>query len=294
MSNWKRYAIQLNRIEAKYLPLILKALKKQYSSFTSDLQNHGIDYARSHLNTTAVNDDLLPVINDLYQKVGLWGAQYTFGELRDAQKRGAKGGGFGRNAMWVRNVLDFLKLHALEFVQAISNTTKNDILKFLQFGIDNGYSISEIVQLMTTKGIAEARARLITRTEVVRAVNVGHQEGAKSFPYEVNKKWQAANDHRTRHSHRYIDNHVVDENGTFKVPVYKGDKPTGDFDEMLAPGDPKASAANTVNCRCRVIYEAKLDANGQMIPKRNPATVIPLRRQTTEISPDLEQIRAIL
>jgi uncharacterized protein with gpF-like domain len=148
-----------------------------------------------------------------------------------------------------------------------------------------------IVKNLQSTGLIEARANVIARTEIVRAANVGHSVAAKSFPYEVNKKWSAAKDHRVRHSHVFINGHMVDENDYFEVPVYKGDKKIG-TEPMLYPGDANASAGNTINCRCRVLYEAKRDTAGNLI-MRNPAQapVIPMRRVP---SYDPAQIAAIL
>lgn len=293
MKRWRQYARFLFKFEQAYQPKILKALKKQYSSFTSDLKAHGLEHARNNLNLQTFNEDMLVIVRDIYRRVGLWGAKLQYQELQQAAKEKQKAAGFGRNEEWIRQVLDYLQLFALEFVQNISDTTRRDILKVLERGAAENLTINEIVRELTMTGLPETRSRTIARTEIVRAANVGHQMGARSFPYEVNKKWIAAGDHRTRHSHRFINNHVVDETGLFKVPVYKGDTPTGQFDEMNAPGDPDASAANTVNCRCRVIYEPKTDAKGNLILRREQAPVIPIRRTSTNITPEAERIRAI-
>jgi uncharacterized protein with gpF-like domain len=154
---------------------------------------------------------------------------------------------------------------------------RQDIINILQRGTDQGLGIDQIVAELRGIGLITNRARVIARTEVIRAANVGHSIAAASLPYEVNKKWSAARDARTRHSHVYINGHQVDENDTFKVPIYKGDINTGRFDEMQFPGDPNASASNTINCRCRVLYEAKRDENGNIVMRNpNQARVIPM------------------
>jgi hypothetical protein len=276
---WRQYARLLLKIEQKYHPKILKAIRAYYKQVIDDIEADGIHAAKNRMNQHAMNEALLPVINDLYKKVGVWGAKLQFQELQQKAKAKQKAGGFGRNAEWITQVIAYLGRHALAFLQDITDTTRNDILKILQRGIDESLSISEIVREMRTTGLTDTRARTITRTEVVRAANVGHRIGARSFPFEVNKKWIAAIDHRTRHSHRLISGHVVDEEGYFEVAVYKGDKPTGAIDYMNAPGDPEASAANTINCRCRVIFEPKEDAQGNLIRREaNQAPVIPMRR----------------
>lgn len=281
MENWKSYARQLHTIERAYLPKILKALKSTYSSFTDDLKQHGISHARSRLNAATLTDDILPIIDTIYRKIGLWGAKKAYDELK--QSAGSKG--FGRNEKWIAEVLQYLKLHGLDFARSISSTTRDDILKILDRGVEQNLSIADIVTELRTTGIVRARAETIARTEIFRAANVGHVIGAKSFPYEVNKKWIAAGDHRTRHSHRKVNGHVVDEFGAFIVPIYRdkdGTKLVG-HDKMMFPHDPNASAANTINCRCRVIHEPKRDADGQLILRRHtPATILPLAQSISQ------------
>jgi hypothetical protein len=292
MTTWIQYARQLYKIEQKYYPKILKALNAYIKQFNQDLKRDGLAAAHSNLSLQSFNTELQPIVQDLYKRVGLWGAKTAYSELKELATEGAKAGGFGRNEQWIADVIKYLAAHALRLIQKITNTTREDILRILQNGIDNNLTIDQVIQELSGAGIVETRARTIARTEIVRAANVGHQVGARSFPYEVNKKWKGAGDHRERHSHRLLNDYVIGEDDLFKVPVYKGDKPTGEFDEMNAPGDPTASAANTINCRCRVTYIPKRDEKGRLIMReQNQAVVIPMR--SVPQTP-IEQIAAAL
>jgi uncharacterized protein with gpF-like domain len=218
------------------------------------------------------------------------GAKMTAEELKTAVKE-QKAAGFGRNEQWIAAVINYLKIHMLGFVQDITNTMRDDILKVLQKGIDENLTIPEIVANLRKTNLIEARATVIARTEIIRAANVGHSIAARSTPFEVNKKWNAANDSRTRHSHVFINQHMVDENDYFNVPIYEGDKKIG-TEQMLYPGDPNASAGNTINCRCRVTYLPKRDSAGNLVRRNtSQAPVVPMR-QVPRYSP--EQIAAIL
>jgi hypothetical protein len=292
MTTWIQYARQLYKIEQKYYPKILKALQAYINQFKQDLRIDGIAAAHSNLSIQPFNETLQPLIQDLYKKVGLWGAKTAYSELKELATEGAKAGGFGRNDQWVADVIKYLASHALRMVQRITETQRQDLLDILQQGIDDNLTIDQIINKINEAGIIETRARTIARTEIVRAANVGHQVGAKTFPYEVNKKWKGAGDHRERHSHRLLNDNVVNEDDLFKVPIYKGDKPTGEYDEMAAPGDPNASAANTINCRCRVTYIPKRDAKGKLIMReQHQAIVVPMR--SVPQTP-IEQIAAAL
>ena len=283
MISEKKYRIKFLAIESLYQKRFEKAIRFVYSSFLTDLKKHGLQVARSNLSNLLMDERIGNILSSLYNQAGLEGARWTYNELRVSAKEGMKAAFFGRNARWVQAVSNYLKINLFEFIAKITDTTKDDLLRLIQKGISEGWGIDKMVDEIESSEIPRARARVIARTEVVRAANVGHQIGAQSFPYEVNKKWSAAKDHRTRHSHRQVNNHVTDEDGTFRVPVYKGDKPTGQVDMMLAPGDPKAHPSNTINCRCRIIHEAKRDGKGQLIRRSTTSATVILLRTTSPV-----------
>jgi uncharacterized protein with gpF-like domain len=288
-NNWKIFAARTHRLELQYRPKLIRIIKEYRKDFINDLQAHGQHAAVANLQKQQ-SPHLTQLIQTIYKSAGLTGAKITADEIKTAIKQ--KAAGFGRNEGWIRDVINYLKMHLLSLVQNITETMRQDILNILQKGVDEHLSINDIVKNLQSQGLIEARANVIARTEIVRAANVGHSVAAKSFPYEVNKKWSAASDHRTRHSHVYINNHMVDENDFFKVPDYKGDKPLGTFSQMLYPGDAEATAAQTINCRCRVIYEPKRDTAGNLILRNtSQAPVIPMRLVP---SYDPAQIAAIL
>lgn len=288
-NRWTVFAQKTTSLEKSFIPKLIRIIKQFRSDFAADLKAHGQHTAISNLQRKPIPEKLTPLIQAIYKSAGLMGAKMTAEEINEAVKQ--KAAGFGRNEQWIREVVRYLQLHMLGFVQDITDTMRDDIIKILQRGIDEQLSIYEIVKNLQAANMIEARAKVIARTEIVRAANVGHSVAAKSFPYEVNKKWSAAKDHRTRESHKIINGHTVDENDFFKVPVYQGKKQIG-FDEMLYPGDPNAHASNTVNCRCRVLYEPKTDAEGNLIMRQtNQAPVVPMRRPRTY---EPAQIAAIL
>ncbi len=276
MTSPRLYNAKIKAYEVRYAASFEKASLLIYRKFISDLKKHGLQTAQTNLRDQLINEKLATILQDVYAKLGLEGARFTFNQLNDAKGlQLVKAGGFGRNEQWIANVLQYLRLNIFDFAARITETIKSDILKVISQAVEEGWGIEKIVQYLETSTLPRVRARLIARTEVNRASNVGHSEGAKSFPYEVNKKWSAASDHRTRHSHRKVNGHIVDEDGTFKVAVYKGDKPTGQFDQMQRPGDSDAHPSNTINCRCRITHVPKRDAKGNLVRReRGIAPVI--------------------
>lgn len=98
------------------------------------------------------------------------------------------------------------------------------------------------------------RAEVIGRTEALRSVHQGTIEmyrqafeaGAMGEA-EVKHKWVAANDKRTRDSHRHL-------NGVVRLT---GETFPGADGPLKYPGDPDAPASETVQCRC--VLSTRLD-----------------------------------
>jgi uncharacterized protein with gpF-like domain len=278
-NHWNIFAKKTFTLEKKYSKYLSVAITRYRNSFITNLKENGKETATQRLHLTHLNPELTKILTAIYKEGGLLGARMSFGEFKANQKAA----NFGRNATWIQEVANFLRLHLLKFVSRITETMRNDIIKVLEKATEEGWSIDRTVQELRRKDVVQARARTIARTEIVRAANVGHQVGAKSLPYEMNKKWISAKDHRTRHSHREVNNHVTDEEGTFKVGIYEGDKLVG-YEEMKYPGDANAHPSNTINCRCRIIFEAKRDSHGKLIPRSsNTATIIPMQEQYTTL-----------
>jgi len=97
--------------------------------------------------------------------------------------------------------------------------------------------------------VTEPRARVIARTEshgarnTVNAATVRRVASAFAQPDAFKRRWQAANDDRTRESHRRADGQTVGMNEPFRVG-----RASLDF-----PGDPSGPAEETVNCRCTML-----------------------------------------
>ena len=102
------------------------------------------------------------------------------------------------------------------------------------------------------------RSETIARTEALRAANGGADlawrqiVGDGRIPAEaVTRTWYHSHDSKVRDSHRLIP--VMNPEGV------KLDEPfQSPLGPILFPGDPAAPAANTINCRCTVLF--KVDA----------------------------------
>lgn len=105
-------------------------------------------------------------------------------------------------------------------------------------------------------GVTEPRARVIARTEshgarnTVNVASVRRAASAFGSAGAFSRRWQAANDERTRETHRDADGQTVALNEPFTVG-----RASLDF-----PGDPSGPPEETINCRCTTITIIDVDA----------------------------------
>lgn len=130
-------------------------------------------------------------------------------------------------------------------------------------GLDAGEPIPAIAErVREAANVTTPRARVIARTEshgarnAVNAQTTRRVDAAFGVSGAIRRRWQAANDERTRESHRDADGQEVALNEPFRVG-----RASLDF-----PGDPSGPPDEVINCRCTsitVINTDMLDA-GQL------------------------------
>lgn len=279
MNNQQYSAKHIRRMklfERQHLKAIFNALRTQIKPVIAKLRRDGIEAAMNSLDIIHINSHLAPPIRDIYKDVGLYFANKTIHDLNKSKKE--QKAGFGFNEEFLRAILNYFAQYLLnKAVLPISETMRQLILKVLTDGMTNGWGAEKIADLLESPEFTLVRARLIVRTESNKAMNYGQLLGESKSEWESTKTWIAANDHRTRHSHRFIDDTTVDFKERFHVPIYKSvggirGKQKGieiqvGYDFMTGPGDVHASAGNVCNCRCTLSFAAKRDENGRLVRK---------------------------
>lgn len=102
------------------------------------------------------------------------------------------------------------------------------------------------------------RSETISRTEQLRAVSVGQRQSmlqardAGKLSPRLRRFWVFTHDSRVRHWHSTIP--MLNSDGVTIDEQYLTEPP-GRVEYVTMPRDPDASAANTVQCRCRERYE---------------------------------------
>jgi hypothetical protein len=124
-------------------------------------------------------------------------------------------------------------------------------------GLAAGEDIPTIAQrVRAAAGVTEPRARVIARTEshgarnTVNAASVRRVSAAFGAPHAFSRRWQAAEDARTRPTHVDADGQTVGLNEPFTVGGASLD----------FPGDPAGPPGEVINCRCTTITIIDVDA----------------------------------
>lgn len=245
---------------------VLAVLKGQVSKVADTLQERGIESARTEADQIISIEGLGQVIRSLYVFVGIASARRVLTEIKRSAKQETKAG-FGFDEVWNRAIQEYFKLFLLtKAVLPISAEMRRLILEVIDKGVTEGWGIDRMVQELMTADFPQVRARLITRTEIVKAQFYGEELGIESSEWESNQMWISAHDHRVRSAHRKVDGETIPVGGRFKVDRIRNKVVIG-YDMMKGPGDPEAHIENLANCRCVRSVVAARDERGRLIRK---------------------------
>lgn len=257
------------RFETMFMPRIKRALNAKVKTVRNIVASHGVAAGKQHLHSDMTNPSLVASVKTLYTTVGLRHARDNQRRLKTETQKG-----LGFSELWTRFILQYLqRFLTTKITFEIQRTTRDYLLGVLNESTVEGWSLDETLNALDTQTFTRMQAARIVRTEVNRAANVGVMAQADSFEFQLQKTWIATHDKRTRGQHPgdhanhiALDGITIDLEDDFTDPI-NGDK-------LEQPGDPNASAASTINCRCSIGTSAKRDARGNLIPKRQSTTVI--------------------
>ena len=129
---------------------------------------------------------------------------------------------------------------------------KRQITAQVTSGILQGESIKHLADRLQTNipNMNRDSAIRAARTAVTGAQNAGRQDSydvAVKMGIELEKRWLATLDSRTRHDHAAADGQTVAENKPFIVGGY----------ELMYPGDSSGPGHLIYNCRCTMIGKGR-------------------------------------
>jgi len=254
-----------------YRKLYANALKQYSPKFKKELQNQVNTYCRTQDYNKISDKALKKTIYKLHLAMGTKMALIS----ESAVKKSVKGVYLPmefksqKTDAFQYAIIQVLQNDGLDQLATdITNTTKEQIRRFLIESAQKNYTLPETIALLRTSGITDYRAELIARTETGRAANIGSMVGATSTGLVTIKEWIAAKDNRTRREPRNHTDHLIMDG--VKLPMEKqfhvpNNQVGLGYELMDHPCDSKASAANVCNCRCTLGYEAVRGANGKLL-----------------------------
>jgi len=144
--------------------------------------------------------------------------------------------------LFERIAQDYLIAFGGEKIQQITTTTQTQIIRQIRAGQEEGLGTQEIARLVRGRvgPLSAYRSAVIARTETHSAAGFATQRAAEETGIEMLKEWISAEDARTREDHAAADGQTVPLSESFEVGA----------DILAYPGDPSASAEQTIQCRC--------------------------------------------
>ena len=245
-----------------FRPRVERALKEGVRLFTTAYEQS------QHVEPKIIPSSLVyNSLKQLHITAALNGAKLTAKEIRKASKDNTD-----RDNTWVWVVNEYLKLYGLQNLSMeITQTLRDNINRTIQDGISKGWGIDKIVRELNNASFPKWMATRIVRTEVNKAANTGAMVAATDSGIKLDKRWNSAQDNRTRRIPRNQFDHLdmnmkqVGMDERFIVPS------TVAVEALLYPGDPEASAGNVINCRCRVSFVPVRDEQGRPVRVEKPS-----------------------
>lgn len=165
-----------------------------------------------------------------------------------------------------RRALQYIQQEAVRRrIQRVTETTRRQIVNAVDSGYREGSTLPEVASSIRglIPSIARFRADTIARTETHGAANYGSNEAAKLTGLPLRREWLAAEDERTRDTHKEADGQIVGQDEAFSV----GDS------SLMYPGDPSGPPEETVNCRCTLSYIVDDGIDDWVDPYEKPAAL---------------------
>jgi len=159
-----------------------------------------------------------------------------------------------------REQLEVLRGFSADLVKDIAQTGLKRINSEIQLGILGQKSVNEVMKgvgrSLTSPGVFQnitSRAEVVTRTELNRVVNMATGQRVVALGRELpglRKYWDHTTDSRTRASHESVGIETNPDFGGKPVPFDQDFLVGGEW--ASGPHDPRLSAAETIQCRCRL------------------------------------------
>jgi hypothetical protein len=138
-------------------------------------------------------------------------------------------------------------------IKGITETTRERVSNAINYAMETGGSVDSMTNIITStlmndyKEFTQARARMISQTEMITASNEASIQAGFSTGLETRKFWSTSGLGNVRDSHLQAEADSNDAGG------YADDEPFSNG--LMYPGDPTGPPEEVINCHCCVLLE---------------------------------------
>lgn len=164
-----------------------------------------------------------------------------------------------------KNITRWLIDNGAQRIRTVRSSYISFIKELIARGLAEDKTISQIAtdmqKLIKSRKFYRWQSLRIARTETTTASNYASSLAGETSGVLMQKVWISALDVRTRRKPDDLFDHY--EMNEKRVALKDTFSVSGE--NILYPGDPKASAGNIINCRCTIAQVVKRDSNGNII-----------------------------
>ena len=198
---------------------------------------------------------------EIYSTIGINYANRVNKELEKTKKANVL-----FNETLLKEILLFLSNEGGVKIVSVHSTLIEEVIKSIKNQLGEQATVIELQNAIynvvsRSQTYFKWQALRIARTETTTSSNFAAMKTAEQSDLVLEKVWISVQDNRTRikpYDHLDMNNQKQD----LEKPFFVG------AENIMFPGDAKASPGNTINCRCTVGFIPKRDENGMLIMKR--------------------------
>ena len=254
--DWKKqhsiYERKAYRIVQKHISTIIKRLPKNASLYTYEVE----------VDVSIMREDIVKMYRELYQTIGI-----DYGNKINKTLEKTKKANVLFNNELLKEILLFLSSDGGIRITSVRDTLVADVIKSIQKSLGENGTVIDLrnaIQSIIEKNqtFYKWQSLRIARTETTTSSNFAAIKTAEQSDLVLDKVWISVQDNRTRIT-PYDHFDMNDQKQELNKPFFVGGE------NIMYPGDTKASAGNVINCRCTIAFVPKRDADGMLILKQN-------------------------
>lgn len=264
---YKQYSKWRGVYDIRAFRILRKALNASFASMPID--NITFDNYKQVIRLNIQTPPIQAAYIEVYRKIGLiHGRRVGFGINREIKR--FNNDLFSRE--FLNSIVDWVRGNVADRIVSVSETMAKRIERLVEVSLEQGFSVIEMQKYLTkilgSASFTKYQALRIARTEVTTATNHAANEAGVNSGIVLEKVWISTVDGKTRRKprdqfdHLHMNNQTV---GQFEKFVLRSK--SGIVDNIDYPGDPKASAADSINCRCTHAFRPMRDKDGFVITR---------------------------